>query len=245
MLLMPPVTAVPNAASHIRGIINLRGEVLPLVDLRTRCGMESLSQHIESLCAMLQQREQDHKNWLAELEKSVKERRPFTLGTDPHKCAFGKWYDHFHTDDLLLSMILKKFDEPHKAIHALGHKIEDAKQRQDFTAAAEMIEHGRATVLHEMLDVFASLRHHLSSATREIALVVKGSKGESYAIAADRVDCAESLPQESVTPLPSITAAAGNRFITGVAKRKKDNHMILLLDVGALYGEDSAVAKAA
>lgn len=34
------VVAVPNAANHILGIINLRGEVLPVYSLRTKFGME-------------------------------------------------------------------------------------------------------------------------------------------------------------------------------------------------------------
>jgi hypothetical protein len=122
MVMMPNVVAVPNMPHHVRGVINLRGQVLPLTDLRIRCGMEPLSKHIEQLCTLLEQREQDHKNWLAELEKSVTERRAFSLTTDPHKCAFGKWYDNFHSNDLILAMLLKNFDDPHKAIHAIAQR---------------------------------------------------------------------------------------------------------------------------
>jgi purine-binding chemotaxis protein CheW len=31
-----PITRVPNAAPHIKGVINLRGVITPIVDLRTR-----------------------------------------------------------------------------------------------------------------------------------------------------------------------------------------------------------------
>lgn len=40
---------------------------------------------------MLAERETDHVNWINELERSVQEKRKFTLTTDPYKCAFGKW----------------------------------------------------------------------------------------------------------------------------------------------------------
>ena len=33
------ITRVPNTASHIDGVINLRGKVIPIVDLRTRFGL--------------------------------------------------------------------------------------------------------------------------------------------------------------------------------------------------------------
>jgi purine-binding chemotaxis protein CheW len=35
---MMDVTAVPQVASHVRGVINLRGKVIPVIDLRTRFG---------------------------------------------------------------------------------------------------------------------------------------------------------------------------------------------------------------
>ena len=37
---MPPVTQVPNASPFANGLINVRGRVVPLVDLRVTFGME-------------------------------------------------------------------------------------------------------------------------------------------------------------------------------------------------------------
>ncbi|HTY35594.1 MAG TPA: chemotaxis protein CheW [Bacteroidota bacterium] len=36
---MTDVTRVPNAPPHVEGIINLRGKVIPVIDLRSRLGM--------------------------------------------------------------------------------------------------------------------------------------------------------------------------------------------------------------
>ncbi len=35
-----PITPVPNPPQHMKGVINLRGKVIPVVDLRLRFGME-------------------------------------------------------------------------------------------------------------------------------------------------------------------------------------------------------------
>jgi purine-binding chemotaxis protein CheW len=35
------ITAVPQTPAHVRGVINLRGQVIPVVDLRSKFGMES------------------------------------------------------------------------------------------------------------------------------------------------------------------------------------------------------------
>ena len=34
------ITHVPNSPNYVKGVINLRGKVIPIVDLRTRIGME-------------------------------------------------------------------------------------------------------------------------------------------------------------------------------------------------------------
>jgi purine-binding chemotaxis protein CheW len=34
-----PITAIPNVPAHVRGVINLRGSVVPVVDLRLRFGL--------------------------------------------------------------------------------------------------------------------------------------------------------------------------------------------------------------
>ncbi len=36
---MVPITRVPRVPAHVEGIINLRGQLVPIVDLRTRLGM--------------------------------------------------------------------------------------------------------------------------------------------------------------------------------------------------------------
>lgn len=47
-----PVTPVPRTPAHIVGIINLRGKVIPIVDLRLRFGMEPLA-HTEETCIIV------------------------------------------------------------------------------------------------------------------------------------------------------------------------------------------------
>lgn len=37
-----PVTRMPNLSSHILGVLNLRGEVIPIMDLRRRFGMDAI-----------------------------------------------------------------------------------------------------------------------------------------------------------------------------------------------------------
>jgi purine-binding chemotaxis protein CheW len=46
-----PATALPHAPSYVRGVINLRGAVLPIVDLAARLGFGALEPH--SRCVII------------------------------------------------------------------------------------------------------------------------------------------------------------------------------------------------
>ena len=40
---MQPITALPGLPAYIRGIINLRGEIIPVMDIRLRFGKEEIA----------------------------------------------------------------------------------------------------------------------------------------------------------------------------------------------------------
>ena len=41
---IPPITRVPNTPSYLDGVINLRGNIIPVVSLRTRFGMPQVEE---------------------------------------------------------------------------------------------------------------------------------------------------------------------------------------------------------
>ncbi len=49
-----PVTRVPQMPHYVRGVINLRGKILPVIDLRTRFGMEA-SEDTSRTCIVVAQ----------------------------------------------------------------------------------------------------------------------------------------------------------------------------------------------
>lgn len=40
---LPPITAVPRMPEHIKGVINLRGKIIPVIDLRLRFGIHGVT----------------------------------------------------------------------------------------------------------------------------------------------------------------------------------------------------------
>ncbi|MEN6383912.1 MAG: chemotaxis protein CheW [Phycisphaerales bacterium] len=53
------ITAVPQTPSYVKGVINLRGQVIPVVDLRTKFGMET-AKITEETCIIVVEIQQDN-----------------------------------------------------------------------------------------------------------------------------------------------------------------------------------------
>ena len=49
---MMPITSVPQTPEFVKGVINLRGKVIPVVDLRLRFGMEEI-EYTERTCIIV------------------------------------------------------------------------------------------------------------------------------------------------------------------------------------------------
>ncbi len=49
---MMPITTIPRTPSYVKGVINLRGKVIPVVDLRLKFGMEEIG-YTERTCIIV------------------------------------------------------------------------------------------------------------------------------------------------------------------------------------------------
>lgn len=56
------VTAVPQTPHHVRGVVNLRGQVIPVVDLRAKFGMET-AEVTEQSCIIVVEIAQDNRTY--------------------------------------------------------------------------------------------------------------------------------------------------------------------------------------
>jgi purine-binding chemotaxis protein CheW len=235
MVMLPQLTKVPRMPDWVRGVFVLRGATVPVIDLRTRLGMPSLEAETEELTAMLLQREADHRNWVDELERSVQERRVFALTTDPHECLFGRWYDTFETDNLLLQSLLKKFDSPHRAIHAIAEEVLGLEKSGDSEGAHALIARTREGELAEMLMLFESLRLQIRQSNREIAVVLTVGDRD-VAVAVDSVETVSRVSEcdaaDDITATGIAPTEAG--LLGTIGKLDKSGRLVITLETAGL-----------
>lgn len=230
MVNTPRAASVPHTPDFMRGVINLRGVVVPLIDLRARLGMSSFLSEVEDFCSLMDQREEDHKNWLVELEAAVQENREFSLATDPHKCAFGKWFDTFKPDSYALSMLMKKFDNPHKKIHGIATQVLSLEKNGDLNGALKIIEQCRENELAEMVSLFEKARKNYRENNNEVSVVLEVNNN-LFAFAVDTIESVESLTEGSIESAPDTYG--GNletELVKYTGRRKKDGEVVFILD---------------
>ncbi len=194
---MPDVTPVPRMPDYFLGVMNWRGKIIPCIDLRKRLGMPGAKEELDELAGLITARAADHMAWMEELYRSVDERRPFTLTTDPHACAFGRWYDSFQTTNLTVSALLRKMDAPHKAIHALAIRVENLKKEGKHDDAVRIVESARNTTLARLLELFSNFETALMENHRPVAVIVHAG-GTLAAITVDSVEAVETIDPASV-----------------------------------------------
>ncbi len=215
MIMMPEVAWVPDAPEHIRGVCNLRGCAVPIIDTRIRIGRRSARQEIDEFYAQMQEREQDHVSWLEELDVSVRERSEFRLTLDPHQCAFGRWYDTYESVDTLISALLKKFDTPHKRIHGIGVEVQ-AHLASDHTELAKSL----------------TLRTLIYTQQREMAIVLTGRE-KIFGAAVDALVSVEPVRSSDIGPIPPGLEHGG--LVSSFARRERTGEIILILDPDRLF----------
>lgn len=238
MVVVSEPSKIPNSPDYIRGVSNLRGTIVPLIDLRVRLGMPSFLTEVEAFCSLMDQREQDHRRWLQELEASVREQREFTLATDPHQCAFGKWYDSYQPVSYTLASLLKQFEMPHRVIHGIAEQVFTLEKKGDMAGAYKLIEECHEKELAQMITLFAQTKEYYRTQNREVSVVLE-HQGKLVAMAVDSIESVEYFEEGSMAEAPSTfsaSAAEEIRFVTLTGRRKHNGSTVLILDTEQIVG---------
>jgi purine-binding chemotaxis protein CheW len=162
------------------------------------------------------------------------------LTLDPHKCAFGKWYDAFKPTSVVLESHLKRFDHPHKEIHALGRTVEDLVKAGRFDQAHALIEQAHRGTLATLMQLFDETPRILAEMNREMVIVLRDEHCV-IGVTADAVESVEPIRPDTVLDIQLPNGSRGSGPVTRTARTVKTDQLILILDAGHLLREFSDV----
>ena len=218
---LPKMTILPTEDDYLMGTIKLRDKIIKVIDLRQLLSVESLEEQDEKLFSMLEERKQDHINYVNELISALREKREFSLTTDPHLCKFGKWYDTFETDDISLRDYMLKFDKPHKVIHQDAQKIINFMGIKDYDSAENLLENLQKNDLPIMISLFDNFKTEFYKSKRLAGVVI--DMNPKVCIPVDSVTNIISLDFEKIQQNQTIKSD----FIKGFVTQEDDTYVLL------------------
>jgi purine-binding chemotaxis protein CheW len=239
MFLLTEVRRPSGMTALQRGVAVLRGRAFPALDLRLCLGMTASTEETRELLALLDAREQDHRNWLAELEASVAERREFRLTTDPRKCKFGQWYYAYQTDDPVVRGELARFEKPHAEIHAVGIKVQRLMATGQVKEAEALLAATRSGLLGELVEDFRRVKEAIVTQRREIGVILSLA-GREVVLAVDRAEAVVDLAAVPAEEDPVQQGTLQPEFVQGLARWRAHEQPVLVLDVKRLEREAGA-----
>lgn len=227
------VTPIPMAPPYVRGIITLRGEIVPLVDLRALFSLPSKKEEMDLFRKELETRKQDHIDWLKELERCVSTGDRFTLTTDPHKCAFGKWYDSFESNNSDIAFALKKIEEPHRLLHESANQIVHLIDSKEPSAKEEMNHIIHTLYSKHLTDVIKYMDQAIESLSQfRIMNIVLNIDGVNVGILVDEVKSVENVIPVCNDEI--LQSTYHTKYVSSMARTEKDKEMVSVLNTNEL-----------
>ncbi|PKN54190.1 MAG: hypothetical protein CVU56_27890 [Deltaproteobacteria bacterium HGW-Deltaproteobacteria-14] len=231
MVTPPAVVRVPNVHHAVRGVVNLRGVVVGMLDLRALIGAPSAESEAAALATELDDHRRAHGAWLDELEAATTEGRSFTLPTDPRTCEFGRWRETFRPTNLQLHMLMSRMDGAHRHIHEVAEQTVRLLRRGQREGALAVLAEARGYGLGRLAQLFDETREALSESRRDIALVLRRAGRTPLALLVDSVDAVSTLTPARVAEQRGDTLGG---LVAGLAT-DRDGALVAALDVDALY----------
>lgn len=226
-------SAGADAAEHFV----FEGEPLGYISLWDTLGQPSLYAEYDEMQAMLPQRRQDHLDWMAALENSIRTGVPFAKARSPRECAFGKWFYAYQSHDRRLGLLLSQFEQPHAAIHALADRLLGMKEAGQGSEALTAFEQARETTLATLMKLFDSAGQLVVDLQRRVAIIV--AEGDvTCALGTDGVVDIVVVPPERVKRGSGKTAS---RATSGLVLLE-DQSVVPLLDWRAFGADVDAIA---
>lgn len=223
LLQKPAFENLPDAPDFLTGIFRYRESVIQMLDLRSFLGLPTLEQQSEEFIAMLEKRKKEHIDWAETLIQCVQNHEPFSLATDPHQCAFGRWYDNFRTENTAISHILDKVDKPHTALHRSA--AEALACGDDTERAADILKKVQEEYMPQVTGALDEVIHLVQEGIyHEMVLVLSGDT--QLGLVVDEV-----LAVSELAPADALAGSQKNHCISGAVQDVKTGKLILEVDV--------------
>lgn len=228
---MPAVTHVPNMPEFVMGLVSLRGQVTPTINMRQRLGVATAEADIKLLTDGLGRAEAEHYHLAETLESAIRDGH--AAGIDAHACVFQEWLGTLKTKNPLVRLHLTKLEEPHARLHAAAVRVMQTVETNPLEASTAF-RRFQEKELAAFTRLLPQIRERLIHAHRQIVVVLT-LNGQSLGAAVDEVESIERLKNGSIEELPANLQGMKSSLTKMVGRRTRDDEIVLILEVEELF----------
>jgi purine-binding chemotaxis protein CheW len=220
---------VPDVPEYVLGVLTVRGQILPVIDLRRLLQQRSLADEFADSCRPLRE---EYERWIDQTEKA------FAGGSQQKVDSsvmehLRRWLAETNSSSQLLMEALAKArglnDKVIKQLQARTKHEEHGDRDAARASGEEVLSGSRETV--------AALRKFEEQIAQNIQedqrIIVVDAEGFVLGLVVDHVHEVLNVPKNLMEPPPRITSSGGME-LSGVAKLDDGARLIMLLDVASL-----------
>jgi len=220
---------VPDVPDYVLGVLTVRGQILPVIDLRRLLQQRSFAEEIADSCRPVRE---EYERWIDQTGKVFASNAHSKVNSSV-TTHLRKWIAETNSSSQSLMEDLAK-------ARALNEKV--IKQLQDRTKFEECGDSDAARacgeeVLSTGLEAVAALCRFEQEIAQNIhedqRIIVVDSGGFVLGLVVDHVHEVLNVPKNLIEPPPLITSSGGME-LSGVAKLDDGSRLIMVLDVANL-----------
>ena len=242
------LTTIPTDDKSYLGVKDYVGTPTPVFDLGLIMNNVVTEQVNKNLVQRFADGEKEHLEWFSALEKSIKTGVPFAQEHSASKCNFGSWYNSFTTEDEDLTSLLKRFDEPHKKLHATADKLLSLVESDQLDDALRLLEATRTTYLSQLKRLFDDAQIQVTESYKPIIVYTTTDGSTPYiGLLVDSVEDSVNINDNEIKSLGKIMETGfklndqTQQMLNGIVKI--NNKYSLIIDSTAIFRkEDEAIS---
>jgi purine-binding chemotaxis protein CheW len=220
---------VPDVPEYVLGVLTVRGQILPVIDLRRLLQQRSLAEEFADSCRPLRE---DYDHRLEQVANILTDRS--TQNVEPTiTLRVRKWLAETNSSSQLLMETLAQARGMNETVIKQCQLRTKHLESGDYDAAhlcgEEVLSGGRKTVA-ALLKFEEQIAENIQEDQR---IIVVDSDGFVLGLVVDHVHEVLNVPKNLMEPPPRITSNGGME-LAGVAKLDDGARLIMLLDVASL-----------
>ena len=220
---------VPDVPDYVLGVLTVRGQILPVIDLRRLLQQRSLADEFADSCRPLRE---EYERWIDQTEKF------FASGSQQKVDSsvmehLRQWLAETNSSSqLLMETLAKARGLNEKVIKQLQlrTKHEDHGDRDAARACGEEVISGARGTVAALRQFEEQIAQNIQEDQR---IIVVDAEGFVLGLVVDHVHEVLNVPKNLMEPPPRI-ASSGGMELSGVAKLDDGARLIMLLDVASL-----------